>query len=396
MEALHEHAAPVRAPFFNRVTWFWIALAAIGVIAGIYRFGAGLRASTNLDHFYPWGLWIIADVSFIALAAGGFITTALVHVLHRERYHFLARPALLTALLGYTFAFFLLAADLGRYWAVWHPILPSMWQGNSALFEVGLCVMAYLTVLYIEFVPIFCERFAKDGARPRFAALCRGVLRIMDRLLPAFLVLGVAISCLHQSSLGHIFVLAPTKLHPLWWTPVLALLFLLSAAVVGLPTVIFVYLCTAKLTREPVRIAELARLARLVALSLSLYFAAKLADMVIRRSYGHLLEPTVETAAFLIEVGFGVLLPLLILLPTRWRHSPRALGTACLLVMLGVALNRANVYWIGYRPLGAARVYTPSLAEWGFTIGILALLVLAWRFVAINFPILTPSKRRTA
>jgi len=394
MHTAHHLPAPLRVPFRSHGTWALLGVAAIGALAGIYRFGFGLQASTNLNHHYPWGLWIIADVSLIALAAGGFVTAFLVHVIHREDYHFLSRPALLTALLGYTFAFFLLAADLGRYWAVWHPLLPSMWQGNSALFEVGLCVMAYLMVLYTEFVPVVCERFAGDARRPRLARLCRGLNRGLARVMPFVLALGVAISCLHQSSLGHIFVLTPTKLHPLWWTPVLALLFLLSAIVTGLPTVIFASLWAAKLARAKAPMAALARLAKFIPISLAIYLTAKVADLIIRGSYVYLLEANLQTAAWLCEVGLGVVLPLALLLSARLRESPRGLATATGLVMLGIVLNRANVYWIGFQPSGAPRMYLPSLAEWLFTIGILAMIVLAWRFIAINFPILTPMPAR--
>jgi Ni/Fe-hydrogenase subunit HybB-like protein len=269
-----------------------------------------------------------------------------------------------------------------------------MWQGNSALFEVGLCVMAYLMVLYTEFVPVVCERFAEDRRRPRLAGFCRGLGGLLARLMPFVLALGVAISCLHQSSLGHIFVLAPTKLHPLWWSPALALLFLLSAIVTGLPTVIFVSLWAAKLARTRAPMAALARLATFVPVSLAIYLTAKLSDMVIRRSYVHLLDGNLQAAAWLCEVGLGVVIPLLLLLPARLRESPRGLMAATGLVMLGIVLNRSNVYWIGYQPPGATAMYWPSLAEWLFTIGILAMIVLAWRFIAINYPVLTPVAAR--
>src|SRR3970282_2103862 len=107
---------------------------------------------------YPWGLWIAIDVAAgVALAAGGFTTAALGHVMHKEYYRAIIRPALLTAMLGYTFVAFGVVVDIGRPYFVWHPLI--YWNGNSALFEVGICVMAYMTVLYIEFLPIVTERF---------------------------------------------------------------------------------------------------------------------------------------------------------------------------------------------------------------------------------------------
>lgn len=113
-----------------------LGLALTGLFFGLKRFIFGLGATTNLDQQHPWGLWIAIDVaSGVALAAGGFTSAFLTHVLHREKYHAIARPALLTAMLGYTFVCLGLQADLGRYYNVWHPMV--MWQGNSVLFEVG-------------------------------------------------------------------------------------------------------------------------------------------------------------------------------------------------------------------------------------------------------------------
>jgi len=378
-----------------KARFLWL-LAGIGVLAGVYRFFFGLDASTNLSQQYPWGIWIIGDVSLIALAAGGFTTAAIVHVFHRERYHAVARPALITALLGYTFACVLLAADLGKYYNIWHPILPSMWQGNSALFEVGMCVMCYLTVLYIEFLPVFCERFIRDARWPRWGRVCGAVHRIATRAMPLVFVLGVGISCLHQSSLGHVMVLAPTKLHPLWYTPILSLLFLVSAIMVGFPTVIFVYLCGCWALRLRPPMAMLGSLAKYVPFLVSIYLAFKIGDMSIRRSHVYLGEASLQSTTFLLEVVGGLVLPGVMTLFGRVRSSPRLLGVACALLMLGVILNRTNVYLIGYRPMTQSARYTPSLTEWALTIGAVAALCLLWRAIVELFPVISGLRKATS
>ena len=137
--------------------------------------------------------------------------------------------------------------DLGRYYNIWHPAMPAMWSGHSALFEVAMCVMAYLTVLYIELMPVVVERFAGRVRLPGplgfLDGAVEGALRLFDRTLgrvmSVFIVLGVVLSTLHQSSLGTLMLLAPSKMNPLWWTPILPLLFLLSAIAVGFSMVIF-------------------------------------------------------------------------------------------------------------------------------------------------------------
>ena len=395
--SVHDRPVPINQNLLTRGAWVLLVIMAVGACFAAYRFLFGLAASTNLDQQYPWGIWIVADVSFIALAAGGFTTAAIAHIFHREHYHVLARPALVAALLGYTFACLALFADLGKYYNIWHPLLPSMWQGNSALFEVGMCVMCYMAVLYIEFVPVFCERYVGNRRHPWLGRLCAALNQVTDKVMFLFIILGVGISCLHQSSLGHVMVLAPSKLHPLWHTPILSLLFLMSAIVSGFPVVIFVCLCGwwALKLKPPMEI--LARLAKCVPVLLSIYLAFKVGDLLIRRAYVHLVPESLQGGAFILEMVVGLLIPMIMLLSRRVRHSPFWLGVACFLVMLGVILNRANVYLIGYRPPYTDKVYHPSLAEWGSTIGLIAGLIFLWRAIAIYFPVITPpAKPRTA
>ena len=136
------------------------ALAAIGLLSILARFIFGIGAVTNLDDQYPWGIWIAIDVACgVALAAGGFMTAFIAHIIHGKGYKSIIRPAILTAMLGYTFVALGVFSDLGRYYNIWHVLVPIYWNADSVLLEVGLCVLAYVTVLYIEFIPVVIERF---------------------------------------------------------------------------------------------------------------------------------------------------------------------------------------------------------------------------------------------
>jgi len=244
----HEHPVPIKAKYFTPGTIILFMLALAGIASLVYRFFGGLGAVTNLNNGYGWGIWIAIDVACgVALAAGGFTTAALADIFHKEKYHVITRPALLTAMLGYTFVALGVVVDIGRWYNIWHPMIPSMWQGNSALFEVGICVMTYLTVLYIEFVPIVVERFKSKVRLPSLLSIFDGIaeslLKLADktvgRVTWVFIIAGVVLSCMHQSSLGTLMVLTPTKMHPLWFTHISPLLFLTSAIAVGFPMVIF-------------------------------------------------------------------------------------------------------------------------------------------------------------
>lgn len=388
MSVLHQPEPVTRTLRTPGVTVL-LALLLIGLGVAAYRFLFGLASVTNLDQQHPWGLWIAIDVATgVALAAGGFTSAALAYVFHRADFHAITRPALLTAMLGYTFVGLGLMADLGRYYNIWHPMLPGMWQGNSVLFEVGLCVMCYLTVLYIEFLPIVCERVMSKGAYPRLARAARWLNAVIGKSMFLFILAGVVLSCLHQSSLGNLMVIAPSKMHPLWYTPILSLLFLLSAIAVGFPMVIVESLYASWSLKIAPEIELLARLAKVVPVLLAVYAACKIADLFIRGATAFVFEGSPQSALFLIELVAGVLVPLGMFLSDDVRRSSRGLFFAALLVVLGVALNRVNVFLIAYQPPLATTVYVPSAAEFAVTLGLTAGLILAYRVVVTYLPVI--------
>jgi Ni/Fe-hydrogenase subunit HybB-like protein len=397
-----ERPVPLPARFLTPGTWVLLILALLGGAVYAFRLLFGLGAVTNLTTAYPWGIWIAVDVaSGVALAAGGFTTAFLVEIAGQHRYHRLLRPALLTAMLGYTFVVIGLLADLGRYYNVWHPMMPDMWQGNSVLFEVGMCVMAYLTVLYAEFMPMVVERFKGRVALPGLLRVLNrpleGVLWLADRFLRRFLVLlilaGVVLSCLHQSSLGTLMLIAPLKMHPLWYTPISPLLFLLSAIAVGFPMVIFESMLAARSFRLPRETELLASLARFTPILLGVYLVVKVVDLTLREAWGYLLALSPEAVMYLVEGVGGVALPLVLLSIPRLRRSERWLFRSATLVIAGVVLNRLNVFLVAYRPTFAARPYFPSPWEILLTVGLISTLVLVYRFCVMVFPVVTAEAR---
>lgn len=386
-----------KVPFLTPGVWVLIVLALGGIAVLAVRLIYGLGAVTNLDSNYPWGLWIGVDVaSGVALAAGGFTTAFLAHIFHKNQYHVLVRPALLTAMIGYTFVGLGVAVDLGRYYNIWHVMLPSMWQGNSVLFEVGVCVMMYLTVLYIEFLPIVCERFIGNVNMPgilRFLnkpvdAFLRGAEATLNKIIIFFLIAGVVLSCAHQSSLGTLMVIAPGKLHPLWFTPTMPLQFLLSAFAVGLSMVIFEgYLASRSLKRE-FELHVMAPLGRIIPFLLTVYFGAKLIDIANSGAYRTLAEFNLQTASFGVEIIGGVILPAFIFMTHRLRRQPVWLFTAATMVVLGVVLNRLNVFIIGYEPQFGDGPYVPAWPEVLLTVGFISIIVLLYRAAVFIFPVL--------
>lgn len=390
------HAVPVKQKYFTPGVYILVTIAALGLLAGLYRFIFGLGAATNLDNQYPWGLWKGVNVATgVALAAGGFTTAALAHIFHRQNFEAIVRPGLLSALLGYTFAVIGLTTELGRYYNIWHPMLPSMWQGNSVLFEVAMCVMAYLTVLYLEFMPVVCERFIGRINLP-------GVLRTLNKPLDAFLrilnfsvrkimflliIAGVVLSFMHQSSLGSIMLIAPYKVHPLWYTPLLPLLFLLSAIAVGYPMVIFEGTLSSYVFNRKSENHLLGSLSRFVIVLAGLYLIIKITDVLFRGAYVYLFEGGLAPTMFIIEIAL-MAVPVVLLTSRRVRNSDLLLFASALMIVLSVVVNRVNVFLIAYQPPYAETRYVPAMSEIMLTLGLVATLMLVYRFAVIVFPVL--------
>ena len=392
---------PIKKKFLTPGVIVLILIALNGIIFLTIRFLGGLGSMTNLDNQYPWGLWIAVDVAVgVALAAGGFTTAALGHVMHRKFFHPITRPALLTAMLGYSFVAFGVVVDIGRPYFVWHPLI--YWNSNSALFEVGICVMTYITVLYIEFLPIVTERFIGrvnlPGMLSSFNKPVDWFLRILDkglsRVMFAFIIAGVVLSCLHQSSLGTLMIIAGPKMHPLWQTPILPLLFLLSAIAVGFPMVIFESLIASRSLGLKIEKEVLSKLSNYVAPILGVYLAFKIGDMVIRETFVYLTEFSVQSVLFIIEVVIGVIVPLRMFLSRAVRNSMPGLFIASSLVIFGVVMNRINNFITAYTPAySLGKTYFPSIGEISVTVGFVALLVLLYRAFVMIFPVIsTPSK----
>ncbi|MEF2145562.1 MAG: Ni/Fe-hydrogenase cytochrome b subunit [Desulfovibrionaceae bacterium] len=377
---------PLNAPFWTPGTLVMLAFMAAGALTLVFRYTFGLASVTNLTNQYPWGIWIGLDVaSGVALAAGGFTTAFLGHILGRHHYEAITRPALLTAALGYTFVAIAVFVDIGRSWAIWKPIF--FQNHTSALFEVAMCVMIYVTVLWIEFIPVLAERL---GSRIPLLAFLN---RILDKTMWVFIILGVVLSCMHQSSLGTLLVIAPTKISELWYTPLLPLLFLTSAFAVGYPMVVVeTTIASSSLKLDP-EMHILTPLSRITILLLGVYMALKLGDVIVRDAYASLLDGSAQSNAFLVEVGIGVIVPWIMLLFGTVRRSQRLLFSAALMIVFGVILNRFNVFVVSFKAPFATVPYYPAIGEVLVTTGAVATIFFLYRVFVTYFPVLSAQRQ---
>jgi len=342
---------------------FWrlvlLILAAAGTVATFLRFTRGLGATTNLSDQFPWGLWIGFDVLCgVGLAAGGFTITAVVYIFNLKRFTPIIRPTVLTAFLGYLFVICALMFDLGQPHRIWHALV--MWNPRSVMFEVAWCVMLYTTVLSLEFSPIVFERLNLE--RPR---------RIVRAISVPLVIVGVILSTLHQSSLGSLFLIVPEKLHPLWYSPLLPVFFFTSALAAGLAMVIVEsYLCQRALNHH-LEMDLLEPLGRAMVVVLSMYGILRLQDLARRGALAGLRRPDYEGTMFLLEIGLGVLLPILLLAIPRIRGTQPGLVTGAFLAILGFVMHRMNVSVTGMERASGVS-YFPSWMEFAVSLALVA------------------------
>lgn len=354
----------------------------IGIVITILRFTVGLGAVTNLSDDNPWGLWIGFDLLVgVALAAGGYVTSAAVYLFGMKKYHSAVRPAVLTGFLGYALVVFALSYDVGRPWRLPYPFI--IQQGTtSLLFEVAACVALYLTVLFLEFVPAPLEWLGLKKVRA-----------LAVRLTLALTVLGVVLSTLHQSSLGALFLIAPSKLHPLWYSPYLPVFFFVSSIVAGLSMVIFESSLSHRYFADKMDQTHLDEnegvtlgFGKAASLVLAGYFMIKV--MGIAGGDNWRLLGTSYGLWFLVELlGFIALPSFLYAVGVRNRDLTLIKWTAAWTV-IGIVVNRLTVCLIAFNwQLPPDRKYFPHWMEIALSIFIVTVGIVVFRFIATRMPI---------
>lgn len=353
-----------------------------GLIVTVLRFTKGIGAVTNLDDNNPWGIWIGFDLLCgVALAAGGYTTSAACYIFGLKRYHAAVRPAILTAFLGYALVVLALHYDVGRPWRLPYPVFVQ--QGTtSLLFEVGLCVFLYLTVLFIEFLPAPFEWLGKPKVR-----------NFLVKLTLALTIFGVVLSTLHQSSLGALYLIAPSKLHPLWYTPYLPLFFFVSSIAAGLSMVIFEGSLSHRFLHSKMDEGYLNNhddvvfgFARGASWVLFGYFAIKMIGVAYGNNWHYLASG--YGVIFLIEMLCFVALPSFLYAVGARDKNKQLVKWTAILTVIGIMFNRFNVSLIAFNyHLPASERYFPSWSEVVISLFIVTVGVVVFRFIATRMPI---------
>ena len=373
------------------ITPLFLALLGLAAVAGtlvIYRLFAGVGSITALTDAYSWGIWKpINVVTFTGIGAGAYAVGLLAYILNKGKYHPLVRPAVLVGAIGYSLGGTSVMIDLGRWWGSVFLFFPPWYNFSSILLEVALCVLSYVGVLWVEVTPALLEQWSAAGS-PRLKRIAAWAQPRLQVALPFIIALAMLLPTMHQSSLGSLYLMAPTKVHPLWFTGWLPGLFLMSCLTMGYGSVTAVDIVAGGVLPGRYRthmklLGDIARVAGWVTLG---YVALRLADLAGSGRLRYAFQLSGQMAFFWLEIalfaGSG-----LMFLSKAVRRDRGRLFTAALLALLAGAMYRVATYLVAYDPGPGAR-YFPSVGEILVTLGLASLGVAGFLLISKKLPIL--------
>ncbi|NOZ48156.1 MAG: Ni/Fe-hydrogenase cytochrome b subunit [Chlorobi bacterium] len=357
----------------------------LGLVLIVIRFWKGIGSITNLTQEVPWGLWIGFDVvTGVAFAGGAYVLTFMVYILNMKKYHSLVKVTVLNGFLAYLFYAGALLLDLGRPWHVINPIIGNNFGTSSVLFLVAWHFLLYMIAELIEFSPTIAEWLGARRAR-----------KILSSMTLAAVIFGITLSTLHQSGLGALFLMAKEKIHPLWYSEFIPILFFVSSIFAGLSMVIFegsitnrVFSnqLTEKSHKEHDRILH--GLAKICAGTMFAYFFLKVL-VFIHGQHWNLINTGYGYWYLLEMIGF-VLLPMMLFFYSYRKNNITMIKIASILTLLGIILNRLNISVIGFK-WDAAVHYVPSWMEIAVTLAVIFTEIWIFRWVIRRMPVLRES-----
>jgi Ni/Fe-hydrogenase subunit HybB-like protein len=363
---------------FNIIT---IPIIIVGIIILFYRFTEGLGSVTNLSQKYPWGFWIGFDVvTGVAFAGGAYIITFVVYVMRVEKYHSIVRVTVLNGLLAYIFYAGALVLDLGKPWNIINPIIGNSFGYNSVLFLVSWHFLLYMIAEFIEFSPVIAEWAKFEKLR-----------KILNSITLATVIFGITLSILHQSGLGALFLMAKPKIHPLWYSEFIPILFLASSIFAGLSMIIFEGTISHKIFKKLIDPKHhhsfndiIFGLAKGAAISMFVYYFFKALIFVHGKQWNLLND--FWGGWFLLEVIGFVLIPCFMFAYGVRNKILGIIRIASVLSLIGIILNRLNISVITFNWNVVDR-YFPSWQEIVVTLMVISCELWVFRWIVTRMPV---------
>lgn len=374
-----------RGKFFTPFNIISIPIMVLGLLLIAYRFWKGIGSITNLTQEIPWGLWIGFDVvTGVAFAGGAYVLTFMVYILNMNKYHSIVRVTVLNGFLAYVFYAGALLLDLGRPWNVINPIIGNSFGTSSVLFLVAWHFLLYMIAQLIEFSPAIAEWLGAKRAR-----------KILSGMTIGAVIFGITLSTLHQSGLGALYLMAKDKIHPLWYSEFIPILFFISSVFAGLSMVIFEGSITNKVFSDQISEKDhqshdgiVHGLSKICSGAMFAYFFLQLLVFIHGKRWEYLNTP--YGYWYLVEMLGFVLLPMMLFFTSYRKRNLLLIKIAAIITMVGIIINRLNVTVIGFRWDMEIR-YVPSWMELVVTLAVIFTEIWIFRWIINRMPVLRDS-----
>jgi len=374
-----------RGTFYTPFNLISLPIMLLGLGLIVYRFIYGIGTITNLTQEVPWGLWIGFDVvTGVAFAGGAYVLTFMVYILNMEKYHSIVRVTVLNGFLAYVFYAGALLLDLGRPWNVINPIIGNSFGVSSVLFLVAWHFLLYMVAQLIEFSPAIAEWLGAKRARKILSAMTLGAV-----------IFGITLSTLHQSGLGALYLMAKDKIHPLWYSEFIPVMFFVSSIFAGLSMVIFEGSITHKVFSNQINKKHhneqhgiIKGLSKICAGAMFAYFFLSMLIFIHGKRWIY-LDSSLGYWYLTEMLGF-VLIPMLMFFYGYRKSNVFVIRLAAIITMLGIIINRLNVTVIGFR-WDAAVHYVPSWMELVVTLAVIFTEIWIFRWIINRMPVLRDS-----
>jgi len=374
-----------RGKFLTPFNIISIPIILLGMVLIVIRFAKGIGSITNLTQDTPWGLWIGFDVvTGVAFAGGAYVITFMVYILNLKNYHSIVRVTVLNGFLAYVFYAGALLLDLGRPWHVINPVIGNSFGTSSVLFLVAWHFLLYMIAELIEFSPAIAEWLGAKRAR-----------KILSGMTLAAVIFGITLSTLHQSGLGALFLMAKGKIHPLWYSEFIPIMFFVSSTFAGLSMVIFEGSISHKVFSDQISEKNhqaqngiIHKLSKICAGAMFAYFFLQVLVFIHEQHWS--LLSTGMGYWYLVEMLGFVLIPMILFIVSYRTFNITLTRVAAVMTMIGVILNRLNVSVIGFKWEMAIR-YVPSWMEFIVTLAVIFTEIWIFRWVITRMPVLRDS-----
>ncbi|BDG09161.1 polysulfide reductase NrfD family protein [Anaeromyxobacter paludicola] len=381
----HAHPKAIGGKLLDPTMKILLGLFGIAAVVMVYRFFTGIGPVSNMTDGYAWGIWEpINVVVFTGIGAGAYSVGLLCYLLNKGKYHPYVRPAVLVGAIAYSLGGSSIVIALGRYWnAYWLPAVP-IWNLNSVLLEVAVCVISYVLVLWVEVLPAVLDGAAssKSPGWSRFGAKWG---QRLSKAMPFVIALAVVLPTMHQSSLGGLMLIATTKVDPLWHTWALPLLALISCLSMGYGTVVVLTNILGMTWKAKYDQALFADMSKVNGGLLFLFSAIRLGDIVVQGKLHYLGRLDHHLFFFVLEMAL-FLVPAFMFFSPKVQQNRGRLFAAALMAIAAGALWRVDAYLTCYNA-GEGWEYFPSMGETIVTIGMAAIGIAVFIFVSRLFPV---------